>query len=51
MLDLTLPGAVQIVVQRQTNAGDTFRGGYALRVRPASGKVGDRRLEPRDLEQ
>jgi hypothetical protein len=45
-LNLTLPGPVQIIVQRQADAGDTFRGGYSLAVRLLSSSDVSERLTP-----
>lgn len=45
-LDLTLPGPVQIVVQREGETRDSFRGGYRLTVKPASGRAARRVLLP-----
>ncbi|MGD9510091.1 MAG: hypothetical protein AB7X49_16230, partial [Geminicoccaceae bacterium] len=47
-LDLTLPGPVRIVVQREGEIRDGFRGGYMLTVTPASGRAERRVLLPRE---
>lgn len=47
--DVTLAdaGAVLAVGGAQGESGDSYRGGYVLSVRPASGKAGERLLRPR----
>lgn len=46
VLDVILPGPVEIAVQRQGGVGDPFRGSYALEVVAQSGDIGDRQLRP-----
>ena len=47
-MNVLLPGRVQLVVQREGDAGDTFRGGYPVTVTPTTGEFGERLLMPRE---